>query len=135
MSVIHFTQSGDLFGIHCPNCSAWVGNFEIEEITAMSSAQVKPLCFDCDKDGVDVPPKHLLGGEDFYLVGIGSMAFLAEWLHDDIWYEVGKLLFKPITWAAYYAFRTGDIRIVQDRSLSSSTYQHKIAGSLEVENA
>jgi hypothetical protein len=120
MSLIYSIPAGrGAMAVFCPKCSVYVGTMTLEEIGELSRANLEAYCFDCFGDP-DRIPKQLYYAEDVFLLGMGDKSFLAHWSLGGMPSDQESLGLAPISNAAWYALKTGDIRVLSvPTSLSS----------------
>jgi hypothetical protein len=91
-----------------------------EEVGGLVCSGISPLCFTCEGNA-DFIPRHLWYEQDVFLLGIADTSFIASWDFGGLDCEPEALSLRPITHAAWYALKTGDIRVATLKpSLSSS---------------
>lgn len=109
MSLVQFYMNGDgRYHIVCSECGAIVSSdATMAEVAEYSRANIKVLCFDCDSKEVDNPPNHLLSILSNYILGIGNVVFLAEWIPNPLNPLIQQLQLHRISLTTYFDLKTG----------------------------
>lgn len=121
--IITSGMDGKYCAVHCNRCNVFCFWEELAVVSDMALRGVVPYCWDCDPLSGDMLPQHTYYLDDFFLLGIGDRSFLGEWKTDDLEIRQEDLKLTKITSAAWYALKTGNIKMAR-APLSSWTNLH-----------